>query len=43
MKITICYEEGHTPVSTKCKVYGIGSTQYEVDDGWVVYSIEDLL
>ena len=42
MKITVCYEEGQTPGSTKCKVYGLNAPQYEADDGWVVYSIYEI-
>ena len=42
MKITVCYEEGHTPGSTKCKVYGFDVAQYKVDNGWVVYSIYEI-
>ena len=42
MKISVCYEEGHTPGSTKCRTYGIGASQSEVEDGWVVYAVYEL-
>ena len=42
MIITVCYEEGHTPGTTRCKAYGFGSSKYEVDKDWVVYSIYDI-
>ena len=42
MKITICYEEGHTPVSAKCKVYGFGNPPSAIEEGWVEYAIYEL-
>ena len=43
MKITICYEEGHTPGSVGCRVYGFASSTMEtVQPGWIVYSIYEL-
>lgn len=43
MKITICYEDGHTPCSSGCRVYGFASSAMEtVRPGWIVYSIYEL-
>ena len=42
MTINVCYEEGHTPGTTNCKVYGLGTSSPESKDGWTVYAVYDL-
>ena len=42
MQIIICYKEGHTPVSAKCKVYGFGNPPPTIEKGWVKYAIYEL-
>ncbi len=47
MKITICYEKGHSHVAISsqgvgCRVYGFENQDYTVEDNWVVYSIYEL-
>lgn len=42
MKIAVCYEEGHTPGSTRCMVRGFGSSPSEAEVGWIVYAVYEL-
>ena len=42
MKVTICYEEGHSTVSGKCRVYGLSPDTASVSPGWIVYAVYEL-
>ena len=42
MKILICYEDGHAPVATKCRVLGFSSNAGPVPNGWIVYAAYDI-
>lgn len=42
MKVTICYEEGHTTISGKCRVFGLSPSATSIPAGWAVYAVYEL-
>lgn len=42
MKVSICYEEGHSTVSDRCRVYGMSPDAASIEPGWTVYAVYEM-